>query len=1128
MKHLWLYHHFLHYGSRTKTKPLSTMKFKAIFLLMTCLQVAATGFSQITISKNSTTLAEVFKEVRKQTGYVFIYNNDMLPDEKRFDLHVKNAPVKEVLTQCLKGLPLTYSIRDGNTIVISPYKPSGSTDEQAQSIVLRGRVFDANGQPLPGASVIVKGTRLGTSTLADGTFQIRVPDEKTAILITFVGFKSLELKPWKEGIRTIQLERSAVEIQDVVVRTGMFDRNKLTFSGAVASFSGKDLRRVGNLNVVQSLKTLDPSFIVTTNNIQGSNPNQLPNIEVRGKTSLSSSTVRDQFSNDPNQPLFILNGMETTLSQIVDLDINRVASITLLKDAASTALYGSRAANGVVIVETIQPKPGELNVSYTADLRWEIPDLRDYNMMNAEENLEFQRLAGLYKKEFGFSGITNDNLYNQRLAAVRSGVNSYWLNVPLRNSFTNGHSLRVSGGSQEFQYGIGLNYRGLNGVMIGSDRTTWGATVDLAYRKKKLNITNQLYVNGTNSNESPYGSFNDFVNINPYYRKKRDDGSLNTDRYLETYLVNTNSFIPDTVKVGNPLYNATLNSKNNTNTLILQNNLNFIYDFTRSFRLSGGLQVQKGSTKGTLFIPAANTMFDTVDTYRKGRYTDSRTDNMSYQANLMLTYRKVFNDVHSLTGNARTEMQEQSQTYSAYTATGFPEGVNPNPAFAYGFLPDTKPIYQKTTVRRVNALGSVNYAYDNRYFIDANFRIDGSTSFGAENKYSPFWSAGVGWNISSEHFMSDIQWLTMLRIRGNIGTTGNQALGSYASTSVYGYENNLNIYGQGLYLTQLGNPLLEWQKTQSTSVGIDASLFDNRFTATFNAYEKLSKPLITNGSLPASSGVSTYVLNVGNLRTRGVEAIVRYAPIYLPRKNILWTLGYTGSLYKSRYEGFSNILKNLNDEAQKSNSLQRYLDGYSPDELWAVKSLGIDPASGKEVFRKTNGEKTLVYDPADIVPIGNGRPQVEGVISSNLNIKGFLFGINLRYSIGAYIFNSALYNKVENISFDQLQYNQDKRALELRWKQPGDDALFKGISLTDVTPMSSRFIQKENYLTGESINAGYEFRSVQYPWVRRLKLQTIRVNAYMNDIFRLSNIKSERGIDYPFSNAVSFSLNIFF
>ncbi|MCW3463031.1 SusC/RagA family TonB-linked outer membrane protein [Chitinophaga nivalis] len=1103
------------------------MKFTAL-LMMICLQLTVNGFSQVTISKKRTTLLQVFREIRKQTGYVFVYNNDMLPADKFFDIDVVNKPVTTVLRECLAGSGLTYGIQDNHTIVIKRTSRQATTEEDTPPVLLRGRITDKNGQPLYGASVVVKGTSIGVATMPDGSFSLHIPDDKKSVVVTFVGFKPLELKVGKEPFQVIQLERAAVEIKHVEVSTGMFNRNKLTFSGAIATFTGKELRQIGNLNALESLKTLDPSFIIAPNNVMGSNPNQLPNIEVRGKTSLSSSTVRDQFSNDPNQPLFILNGMEATLRQIVDLDINRVASITLLKDAASTALYGSRAANGVVVVETIQPKPGELRVSYTADLRWEIPDLRDYNMMDAAENLEFQRLAGLYKVDNQTSPIANDNLYNERLAAVRSGVNSYWLNVPLRNSFTSGHSVRASGGSAEFQYGIGLNYRNLSGVMIGSDRSTWGGTVDLTYRKKKLNISNQLYVNGSNANESPYGSFKDFVNINPYYQKKRADGSVNTDRYLETYLINRNSFMPDTIKVGNPLYNANLHAKNNLNLLEIQNNLSFIYDLTPVWRISGGLQVNKGVTKGINFIPAANTQFDTVSLFRKGKYTDTRVDNMSYQANLMVTYRKVFHEVHSLTGNVRSEIQEQSQTVSAYTATGFPEGVNPNPAFAYGFLQDSKPEYHKTTIRKVNALGSINYAYDNRYFVDVNFRIDGSTSFGTENKYTPFWAIGAGWNLSSEKMLAAVTWLNMLRIRGNIGTTGNQALGSYASTSVYGYENNLSIFGQGLYMTQLGNPLLEWQKTQTISVGLDAALWNNRLTATINAYEKLSKPLIANGSLPASSGVSTYTLNVGNLRTRGVEAIVRYSPIYRPDKNLLWTIGYTGSLYKSRYEGFSNILKNLNDAAQKSNSLQRYLDGYSPDEIWAVASLGIDPATGKEVFRKKNGEKTLVYDPTDIIPIGNGRPAIEGVISSNLNIKGWLLGINLRYSVGAYIFNTALYNKVENISYAGLKNNQDKRALELRWKQPGDEAQFKGISIAETTPLSSRFIQQENFLTGESINVGYEFRSYNYRWLKQLRLQSIRVNGYMNNIFRLSNIRSERGIDYPFSNAVSFSVNVFF
>ncbi|MCH5686845.1 TonB-dependent receptor plug domain-containing protein [Niabella sp. W65] len=205
---------------------------------------------------------------------------------------------------------------------------------------------------------------------------------------------------------------------------------------------------MGNLNVVQSLKTLDPSFIVLENNLQGSNPNALPTIELRGKTSLAAATLNDEFAEDPNQPLFILDGFPTTLQRITDLDINRIESVTLLKDAASTAIYGAKAANGVVVVETVKPKPGELRVSYNADFMVQMPDLSDYNLMNAAEKLEFERLAGrytLYTNTLPEQQLALNQLYDNKLKEVQRGVNTYWMNEPLRTAVTNGHSLQVSG-----------------------------------------------------------------------------------------------------------------------------------------------------------------------------------------------------------------------------------------------------------------------------------------------------------------------------------------------------------------------------------------------------------------------------------------------------------------------------------------------------------------------------------------------------------------------------------------------------------------------------------------------------------------------------------------------------------
>lgn len=1096
-----------------------------VLLLAGCL-LASACYAQVTMSEKGVTFTRLFKQIRKQTGYQFVYNNNMLPPGLRFDVDVKNAPVTAVLEQYLRPAMLTYEIRADKTIVIRQAKQTGPTPAQPVTR-LQGQVTDENGQVLPGATIAVKGTRMGATSDQTGHFVLEVPDTNVSLTVSFVGHEPKELQPW-EGMQVIRLKAAVRTIRDITISTGMFNRNKTTFSGATMTFTGKELRRVGTLNVLESLQTLDPSFVIVRDNVAGSNPNQMPRIEVRGKTGLSSNTVRDQFSTDPNQPLFILNGMETTLQQIIDLDMNRVASITLLKDAASTALYGSRAANGVVVVETIKPKPGEPQVSYTATTRFEIPVLRDYNMMNAAELLEFQRLAGMYKPGRYGGSIGNDNLYNQRLAEVASGVNSYWLSAPLQRSFTQSHSLYASGGNSDFQYGVGLNYRDLKGVMKSSNRKTWGATIDLHYLKGKINVANSLYINATDANESPYGAFADFVKLSPYYRKKKTDGSLNTDRYLEVFTVETDEFTPDTFRVSNPLYNAGLGRKNNSNNLLVQDQLNLTYDITPHWRLSGGFQLAKNAGSSILFLSSDDTRFDGTPSSQKGLYTETRIDALSYQGNAMLTYRKVLHETHSLNGNLRSELQEQGQTVSGYSAVGFPADVRPNPAFASQYLPGSKPIFQKTKVRRVNALASINYAYKHRYYVDATYRLDGSTVFGSDKRYSSFWSIGGGWNISEEPGLKNHPSLELLRIRANMGTTGNQSLGSYASSSIFGFENDLNLFGQGIYMSQLGNPLLQWQHTRNTNIGVDISLWNNRLLATVDIYEKYSNPLVVNGSRPPSTGVSTYAFNVGALRTKGAEAVIRFFPIYHPEKKIMWAIGVTGACYKSRYEGLSNVLKNLNDSALKSGSLQRYMDGYSPDELWAVRSVGIDPASGQELFLKKDGSQTFTYDAADIVPLGDSRPVIQGIISSGFTYKGFRLGISLRYSVGQYIMNQALYSKVENINLSDLANNQDKRALELRWKQPGDQADFKGISITDETPISSRFIQKENYLSGESVGAGYEMDAAQYPWLQRLKVRSIRLDAIMNDVFRLSTVQSERGIDYPFSKAVSFSLNVFF
>lgn len=1104
------------------------MRLTTVILITALVQVSAASFGQrITMNYKHASLKEVLKDIRQKSGYDILFDQRIIAGAKPVDISLNDGTIQEAMRIVLQGQQLSFSI-DEKIVIVVPMEKTliERFVNYVNLITVSGRVINEEGTPLAGATVTIKDSKRSVFTNANGEFLLKNVEQKSVLLISYVGYERKEVKAQSE-LGNIRLALFSGKLDDVVV-TGIVERKRGSFTGTAATITGEQLKSVGNQNVIQALRSLDPSFIVVDNNLKGSDPNALARVELRGKTSITmntnAGTLTDQFSIDPNMPLFILDGFESTLRQITDLDINRIASITILKDAASTALYGARSANGVVVVETIKPKAGELRITYAGDFSLSVPDLSDYNLMNSAEKLEFERLSGRYAA----NGVGNedfvmlDRFYNQRLTAVNQGVNTYWLNEPLRSAaFNQNHSVYASGGSNEFQYGVGMNNQNITGLMKGSDRNNWGARADLTYRKGKFNVTNRIFISGSRADESPYGSFTTYAKINPYYKKEI------VGKYVEQIPSGYDG--RSLANVPNPLYNAQLNSEQYSKGLTLQNNLGFNFDASRSVRISGAFQLSKNSETSINFISPLNTQFDNTALLEKGSYSNGRNEGFNYSGNLGLTYNKIIKDKHVLTGNARVEAQESNSEYIGFTAVGFPTGVPGNPTFANSYLPNAKPqIATPPKTRRINALASLNYVYNNRYFLDATYRIDGSTAFGTDNKYSPFWAAGLGWSLHNEKFIKSVDWINSLIIRANIGSTGNQGFGSFASATVYNLEANSNYFGQGLYHTSLGNPELDWQKTLQTSVGIDAGFLDNRLTANINAYNKRTNPLIVTLDVPGSNGISSYPMNAGNMTVKGLETILKYSPVFNLAKRIIWTIGLTGSMYTSKYGGFGSVLNNLNAEQQRSNSIQRFTDGKSPDDIWAVQSLGIDPGSGREVFLKANGTYTFDYDPADIKVIANSRPKVEGVISSTLRLKAFTFNTYIRYSLGSSRFNDALYDKVENISFDDLSFNQDKRALEKRWKQPGDIAQFKGISVTDYTPISSRFIQKENIITGESMSLGYELQSATTPWLKSARLQNLRFTAYMNNIFRLSNIISERGIDYPFANTVSFSINASF
>lgn len=1115
----------------------------------TLAEKAAMEDKKITVGFTNESLNNALKKIEKLSGYRIAYPSEEVSRYKNITLPKGTRSVAQTLQLMLASTIFNFTYT-GNTIILfekinttgnivdeSPLVPENK--QQAPPLQVKGRVIDNNsGAPVADASVVVKGTKVGVNTNRDGEFTLSYNGITNIVLVvSHVGYAEKEIEVQPGVYATIRLTILDQTLADVEISTGMFKRKKESFTGATATFTGAQLRTIGNRNIIQSLKTLDPSFVVVENNVQGSNPNRLPTIELRGKTSITATELKGQFNQDPNQPLFILDGFPSTLQIINDLDINRVESITILKDAASTAIWGSKAANGVIVVETKKPVPGELRVTYTGDFLVEAPDLTSYNMMNATEKLEFERLAGLYKAPAYLPEMQHeyDALYNQRLAEIKRGVNTYWLSEPVQTGFTNGHSLMISGGSNNgFRFGSGLRYVEQKGAMKGSNRKTWGTNIDLGYRKGKFNITNNLTLTGYTGNESPYGSFSDFANANPYYRKRGEDGAI--AKYLDPssgvsyfYSPPGSYNTPVTEATINPLYNAQFANINQGKNLEIRESINAMVTLSNELLLSGGLQVSQGTTTATRFIAPENTVFDGTPILQKGSYSNSKSELNTYNGNLMLSYARVFNEAHEVNLNVRGDVTSNRSKLLGFEAVGFPYGSTGNPAYANQYNPYGYPLANVALVNSTSGVISGSYAFRSRYLLDANYTKSGSNAFGSKYKYAPSWAIGVGWNLHKEAFLQQVSWINFLKLRANMGLSGNENIGTFSSSSTFSSLTGNNVFGQYLSMTSLGNPNLQWQNTRNKSAGIDITLLNNRVSATLNYYEKDTDPLIVGatGLFPSSVGIqSAYPVNVGRLEYKGWELNLRISPVYKLKERIIWTLGVTGSKTAGKYSGFGNKLESFNKEQLNSNGLVRFYDGYSPDDIWAVVSRGIDPGTGQELFQKKDGSETFYYSSDDIVRVGNTRPRVEGVVSSNFYYKGFSLNINLRYRVAGYVLNSALYNKVENISLQSIKNNQDKRALYERWKTPGEVAEFRGIGIDEYTPISSRFIQKDNHIIGESISVGWELNDRK--WLQKLRMQGLRLNLYTNDIFRWESVQTERGIDYPFARNISLGFSASF
>ena len=833
--------------------------------------------TKVTVELRNVSLDEVISELRKQTDYDFFYNTELAKSKKNVNVAARDKQVTELLNEILPPLGMEYAVQGDMISIRAKEQKQMQTTESKE---VSGKVIDAQGNVLPGVTVLVKGTTLGTSTDADGKYNLTLPvmNQNLVLVFSFIGMEPQEVVYTGQSNINITLIASATEMDEVVI-TGIYTRKKESFTGSSQTYRDEELKMVGNANVLESLKTLDPSFAIIENNEFGSDPNHLPDIEIRGKTSVVGLT--DEYETDPNQPLFILDGFETTLQTISDLSMDRVQSITVLKDAAATAIYGSKAANGVVVVETKLPRAGALRLNYNANVQLSFADLTDYNLMNSYEKLTFERLAGCYRlidEDGNIKDEDQDQIYQDLMKEVARGVDTYWLSEPLRFAVTHRHTLSIEGGDNVFRYGVGLSYGMTEGVMKGSDRQVMNGNIRLIYRKGRLAFTNNLNIDFTKAEREPV-AFSEFAQANPYFRKYDENNEL------KKILYSTYSDI-----YYNPLWDMNQNNFDVTETTGFTNNFEVDWRVIDELRVRGRFGLTKSNEQSKVFRSPFDSEFDQVsDNADKGRYTEANTQILNYDGELSITYGKLLREKHMVNAVGGMRFTQNSSNQSEYEVQGFIDDEFSNPAFALGYQEDGKAVYTDAKNRSLSYYLNFGYAYNDRYLLDLNYRSDGSSVFGADKQFTNTWSVGLGWNLHKEAFFVDVPGISLLKLRASIGNPGNQNFDDYISTRVYTYNtDNMNIFGASAIVSNLGNRGLEWQKTLDRNIGFDVIFIDNRLRINFDYFNKKTDPLLVYIGTPSSTGTTSIPRNIGKQITKGITLTLNYSIIR--KEDVFWSV----------------------------------------------------------------------------------------------------------------------------------------------------------------------------------------------------------------------------------------------
>ncbi len=1056
---------------------------------------------QVSLTAKNKPLNEFLTELEIKSGVQIVFNNSDLTNVKPVSGNFNNQTIAQILDHSLKGSKLSYTVVN-KAIVLKK-------ESHLDRVTVFGKITDSTGEPLPNAAVQLVGTKIGVAANLDGEYSISfgaIPNRENKILFSFIGMKSEEVTITGSGKVNIELDFDS-SLDEVVVN-GFYTQNVNTFTGVATTIKGEDIARMAPNNLIAGITSLTPGMVMVENNAQGSNPNAIPSLLVRGANSL----ITNESEEGVNNPLIVLDGVEISMSELYDLDIFDIERIDVLRDASAAILYGEKGANGVIVVERKRVEDAKLRLNYNFVPDFSIPDLSSFNLTNAKQKLELERLAELYKTDDG----SMDRAYDYKLQNVRRGVDTDWINSPLRVPFSHTHSLNLGTRIKEIEYRANLSLGDNYGVMKGDNRRRFGVGFGVTYHlKDKLTLSFKSNFLMTNSVNSPYGSFSDYTKLNPYEPIYDENNEL-----IKTYYFDP--FDTSSSKMVNPLYNATLSSFSKAKNQSLTNSLSARWNISKYFYITGQANMSHSwGSSDDFSSPDEAKYLETTDISKKGEYRFSNRAGEKYNGKIVLNYGRHIGEKGSMFRlSAGSDIGYSRNTSTYAIGQGFLKDELNDISFALSYPTTGRPSGTDRIATEVGLFANANFSLFNRYFIDGSFKSSGSSRFGAENSFAPFWAAGLGWNIHNEEFMESVDWMDRLTIRYSTGYTGNVSFDYYQAKTIYEYDPKYVYHtGIGAVPISMGNPNLSWQKKFNNNIGLSAALFDGRFNLAVDYYSNTTYDLLMPINLPPSVGVSSMNVNFGNINNSGIDFSL--SGQIISNKDWFWSMTLTGGHVMDRIRDISSSLNGTEADAvggSEDEIMPKILfeENGSQFDIYAVRSAGIDPATGQELFIKKDGTLTYNYDENDRVAVGNTNPILNGSWINTLRYKGFSLSVSTSYTFGGDYYNTTLQSKVENID---PKINVDARAYTDRWKKPGDLVRFLSINYKKTQMNSERFVEKRNEIYLSNLQFTYDFKT---NFLEGIGLKRLCIGVGMSDIGRISTVKYERGTSYPYCRSINF------